>query len=294
MSNLALEAVPQFRADYLVTREKLGDRRPVERIRAHYMLERQLAQRLLSSSKSDRGHVYTDVYAELFRMLPDHPQHIGSHLDPSDDIPDRIRLDLKYLQTFLSPDTVFLEIGCGDAEMSYAVANLVRSAYGLDVTDALIEYGRSPGNFRFVKTACTNIDLPDHSVDVAFSNQLMEHLHPDDAESQVREVVRVLRPGGSYLCRTPNRVTGPHDVSRYFDQTATGFHLCEYDYGSVRQLFMRAGFRKVKFLMTSRGRKAPFPYWVAQSVELALRQFPQLKRSRVLAHLMELNVVGVM
>lgn len=293
MSHSEFQAIPKLRTDYLTTRIKRNDHRPVERIRAHYMLERQLAQRLLNSSRAERGHVYTEVYAELFRSLPDHPQHITVHSVQTENIPERIELDLKYLRTFLSPDTVFLEIGCGDAEVSYAVANLVKSACGLDVTDALIKYSCAPKNFKFIKTASTNIDLPDHSVDVAFSNQLMEHLHPDDAESQVREVVRVLRSGGSYFCRTPNRVTGPHDVSRYFDQTATGLHLLEYDYGSVRKLFLRAGFRKVRFLVTSRGRTAPLPYWVARSVEIVLGQLPQLKRSRVLEHLMELNVVGV-
>ena len=55
-------------------------------------------------------------------------------------------------------------------------------------------------------------------------------MHLADAEAQLREMQRVLSPGGAYWCRTPNRVTGPHDISCFFDQVATGFHLLEYDY----------------------------------------------------------------
>jgi predicted SAM-dependent methyltransferase len=34
------------------------------------------------------------------------------------------------------------------------------------------------------------------SVDLAYSNQLMEHLHPDDASEQLANVYRALKPGG--------------------------------------------------------------------------------------------------
>ncbi len=70
----------------------------------------------------------------------------------------------------------------------------------------------------------------------------MEHLHPDDASDQLREIFRILRPGGVYLCITPNRLSGPHDISRYFSDTAQGLHLREYSAGELCELFQRAGF----------------------------------------------------
>jgi SAM-dependent methyltransferase len=40
----------------------------------------------------------------------------------------------------------------------------------------------------------------------------MEHLHVEDAEAQLQEIHRVLRPGGHYVCTTPSVITGPHDI----------------------------------------------------------------------------------
>ena len=34
---------------------------------------------------------------------------------------------------------------------------------------------------------------------------------------------RALKPGAVYVCITPNRLSGPHDISLYFDSVATGF-----------------------------------------------------------------------
>lgn len=282
-------AQPALRPDYLMTQKQRGDRRSTERLIAHYLLERRLAERLLSSPKTERGKVYSQVYAELFASLPDHPQHTRGSADDA----RSIQLNVKYLRDLLTQDCAFLEIGCGDAATSFAVAGSVGHAYGLDVTDALIPYDDAPPNFHFLKTRSTNIDLPDNTVDIAFSNQLMEHLHPEDALEQLGEVIRVLRPGGAYWCRTPNRVTGPHDVSRYFDYVATGLHLQEYDYRSIRKLFKQAGFRHVRFDVMARGRKARFPYWMAWAAESFLTHVPGMTNSHIVKRVMELNVVGV-
>ena len=277
-----------LRPDYQETRRQRGDDRPIERIRAHYQLERQLARRLLAASKSERADVYSAVYAELFSSLADHPQRTIDRTSQG----EQIRLELDLLRSFLSPHAHFLELGCGDARLSYAAAAMVKLASGVDVTEELIDRTHAPKNFRFVRTIGTDIDLPSDCVDVAYSNQLMEHLHPDDAQDQLAEIVRVLRPGGLYWCRTPNRVTGPHDVSRYFDYAATGFHLHEYDFRSMRRLFTRTGFRRVRFYMTVRGVKTRFPYRLAATAETLVERFPWLANLHKVSHLMDLNVLG--
>ena len=74
----------------------------------------------------------------------------------------------------------------------------------------------------------------------------MEHLHPEDAFEQLRNIIRALAPGGRYVCITPNRLNGPHDVSSHLDREATGFHIKVYTVTELARLFRAAGFAKAR------------------------------------------------
>jgi SAM-dependent methyltransferase len=273
--NSASSVWPPFRADHEETRRWLKDSRSSERVRAHYVLERILANRLRNARSAVRSRVYCEVYEELFRSLPDHPQRAVTK--PVRE--RRVQQLLMLLMPLLGPQKTLLEIGCGDAELSSAVAPKVKRSYALDVTAALIEGKTLPENLEFVLTSGTEIGLPDASIDVALSDQLMEHLHPDDAFNQLLEVFRVLKPGGVYLCLTPNRLTGPHDISVRFDYEATGFHLQEYDSRSLSSLLRMAGFRRVNFVALIGVHKLPVPHLILRCLEATLRIAPNRIRA---------------
>src|SRR5262249_18317316 len=209
-----LESTLGLRPDFARHRQSSEDKRSPERLFAHYSLERELSNRLRFAPREERLALYTTVYQELFESLPDHPQR-----SPSKD-PSRVDAQLRGMVRHLDAGSVFLEIGCGDAAVAFAAAKIVATAYGLDVIDALIDVSTMPANFAFVRTSGVDIPLPDNTVDFAYSYQFMEHLHPNDAVDQLREIQRVLKSGGRYMCITPNRVTGPHDISVYFNYEA--------------------------------------------------------------------------
>jgi SAM-dependent methyltransferase len=54
------------------------------------------------------------------------------------------------------------------------------------------------------------IPVPETAVDLAWSGNFMDHLHPDDAGEHLQSVRRALVPGGQYLCET----TTPRDTRR--------------------------------------------------------------------------------
>lgn len=265
----------QLRGDFETTKRRARDSRSPEQIVAHYRLERRLSDRLRTAPPETRGKVYSIVYAELFNTLPDHPQNSApAHTG-------RAEREASLLRGFLTKGATYLELGCGDALVTFEIAGQVATAYGLDVTDALIRRDEAPPNFQYLQTNGIDIPLPAASVDFVYSNQLMEHLHPDDAQAQLREVCRVLKPNGKYLCQTPSRMTGPHDVSVFFDYEATGFHLKEYDYRSLRKLGLAAGFRRIDYHFLLKGRRLAMPFWFGSAFERLLTATPKRWRARL-------------
>jgi SAM-dependent methyltransferase len=292
----ATNAAPiyKLRPDFAKIQRRLSETRTPERLVAHYALERKLSDRLRRASREARRTVYTEVYSELVASLPDHPYHCASRASAV----ERLDAQLKRIGSYLLPGSAFLEIGCGDAALAFAAAPRTSIAYAVDVTDALIDFANAPVNFRFLQTNGVEIPLATASIDLAYSNQLMEHLHTADAADQLEEVHRILKPGGCYICITPSRLTGPHDISCYFDYEATCFHLREYDYGALRDLFQDAGFTEFRCYVSARGKQIRIPYPLMRTFELIFLALPRqlrvsLTRTRAVSYAMGLNVVGV-
>ena len=200
--------------------------RTADQLRQHYEVERTLADRLRQASRQERRTLYAAVYSELFRLVPDHPQ--VTQVASPELLQQRVLGQLRMLRPFLRRDAIFLEIGPGDGALANAVARSVQWVFTVDVTAALRGSQATPANVLHVLIDGCAVPLRPGSVDVAYSNQLMEHLHPDDALEQLRSIYQVLAPGGVYVCITPNRLNGPHDISGYFADVATGLHLKEY------------------------------------------------------------------
>lgn len=226
--------------------------RRVEDVRHQYEVEKALAATLRSAPAEDRRRLYTQVYDEMFRLCPDHPQLVGKR-DPSIDAA-KISRQLTILRHYVRPEHTYLEIGAGDCALTVAIAQIARSCIAVDVSTEVTRQAHWPDNLELIISDGSSIPVPTGSVDVAYSNQLMEHLHPDDVEVQLANIYAALKPGGIYICRTPNRLSGPHDISGPYDDVATGFHLREYTIRETLELFRRAGFRRFGGFVLVRGR----------------------------------------
>jgi SAM-dependent methyltransferase len=253
--------------------------RTPERLRAHYKVERRLADRLRRAPDAEaRRRIFATMYDDLFREVPDHPRLI-SRDDAAAERARDIGWDLAQLRPYLEPGCTFLEIGAGDCALSSRVAEGAARVYAVDISDQAA--GRLPANVSFVLSDGTSVPVPPGSVDVAFSDQLMEHLHPDDARDQLANIHRALKPGGVYFCITPNRYYGPSDISAYFDDEAQGFHLREYSLGEIEQMFRAAGFSKIHAYVGARGFFMRFPRHALLALEWLLERLPAAARRRV-------------
>lgn len=279
----------QVRPDFDRIRAARNETRSAERLAAHFDVESCLARQLAASRKQDRSTLYSDVYRQLFASVEDHPQHRGSTSVRQ----DRLRMQLGFLRRMLRPADTYVEIGCGDAALTKAVAPFVAHSVGVDVTPELIGMDGVLPSFRYLNTDGTTLDLRDGSVDLVYSNQLMEHLHVEDAAEQLQEVFRVLKPGGRYVCSTPNRLTGQHDISCYFRYEPAGFHMREYDHRSLARLFREVGFTGVVGSVTAKGMTVSLPLAIIAPVEAMFERLPVRLRARIALLPIVFNTAGV-
>ncbi len=255
-----------------------------EQIKQQYELEKRLADRLRNASKEERSMLYSTVYDELYRN--------SSHW--SNQPLELAEMQVRLLRRFVDRDDVFLEIGPGDCSVSIEMAKSAKRVYAVDVSKIRTGNSEWPQNFKLFLTDGCSIPLPE-SVDVAYSNQLMEHLHPDDALEQLQNIRDVLSPNGIYICITPNRLCEPHDVSKYFDEVPKGLHLKEYTITELVALFKVAGFSRVRAFVSCKGFiLSPFlPALPFTWIEDVLSILPLLIRKPVARLLHAVKIVGI-
>jgi len=250
-----------------------GDLRSEDQLREHYRIERELANRLREASRAERRTLYTLVYEELLQRVPHHPRRTTARdaawLARREREIGRL---LRFLDRFISLRTRFLEVGAGDCALALKVSDIAEHVVAVDVCDQVC--GERPCNFELALSDGCSIPVPAGSIDVAFSNQMMEHLHPEDARDQLVNIFRSLAPGGTYVCITPNRLYGPRDVSGYFDDIATGLHLREYSAREIREMLLAVGFARVHFYLGGRGWYARCPGWIVSGLERLLEALP--------------------
>src|SRR6187551_3516633 len=232
-------------------------------IEHHYRVELELAERLRSAPPSERLGLYGEVYDELYRRVPTHPQLTRkvSEAERRAAVSDRVYL----LRRFIDPQTVFLEIGAGDGSLTLEVARHARKCYALDVSREILSGVQHPRVQTVLSDGCS-VPVPANSVTLAYSFQVMEHIHPDDALEQLRNLFSVIAPEGSYFCVTPSRLNGPHDVSKYFDTVARGFHLKEYTVTELEQLFRGVGFKRIQAYTIVRGHSLRLPLGLVKMI----------------------------
>jgi ubiquinone/menaquinone biosynthesis C-methylase UbiE len=114
---------------------------------------------------------------------------------------------LSFIERHLVPGrTRFLDCGCGAGQYVFALADrLSLDAWGVEYEPAKAADGRQhPGHgHRIALGDVQALESESDSWDYAMLNEVLEHV-PDDTAA-VREVHRVLKPGGRLFVFSPNR-----------------------------------------------------------------------------------------
>ena len=149
----------------------------------------------------------------------------SSHLDPSENVIFQRHL-IAYIEASKLISGTVLEIGSGEG---YGISELSKKAQkyiAIDKYDTPInEELKKNNNIEFLEMSVPPLDFPENSVDFIVTFQVIEHIQND--KEFIKEIYRVLKPGGNLILTTPNRLMS---LSR------NPWHVREYSPEEMREI----------------------------------------------------------
>lgn len=165
-----------------------------------------------------------------------------------------------------------LDIGCGFGRHSYEAlrrgADVVSSDFSLpelveveQTVSAMHAYGELPDGVN--SSSCngdvTRLPFPDGSFDRIIASEILEHI--DDDMGAINELLRVLRPGGTFAATVP--ATLPEQIcwkitDEYHAPKVEGGHVRIYRRGELAQRMEAAG---LDIIGSHRAHSLHSPYW---------------------------------
>jgi SAM-dependent methyltransferase len=150
-----------------------------------------------------------------------------------------------------------IDFGCGSGRLAWVLGQLpLRLAYfGIDVDERLLAYAKSksPPHFRFAVNHALNIPASDASADMVCAFSVFTHLRHTETYVYLRDIRRVLRPGGR-LVFSFLEFAQPKHWQTFHDTAAAELHggpphLNEFIERSVIDLWCeKLGYRREAFI----------------------------------------------
>lgn len=126
-----------------------------------------------------------------------------------------------------------LDFGCGVGRLTQALAAHFDRSVGIDISPTMIELAtkanRHGERCRYVVNASDRLPgFADASLDLIYSNIVLQHIQRAYVESYLAEFLRVLRPGGALVFLMPSALHRPR-------------HAWRHAFVGIKRLLVRAG-----------------------------------------------------
>jgi hypothetical protein len=165
----------------------------------------------------------------------------------------------EYLQKFVAPSDAVMDVGAGYCDFINQIQ--ASNKYAVDVNREVARW--CAPDVRFVHAAPVEcIDLPPHSIDVAFMSNFLEHLSPQECSRLFDRFDNLLTPAGKILIIQPNYF---YCYRRYWDDFT---HIRAFSHVSLSDFVSSRGYEIVSlekgFLPFSFKSYHPKSYWITK------------------------------
>jgi SAM-dependent methyltransferase len=200
----------------------------------HFMDQNNVYARMRTADPLERARIYAEIYdagpaaAKAAAIRP---------------LSARRRKRLALYSDIIGPGHhAILELGCGTGDLTCVLAGLAFRVVGIDMSGASLAVARQRAaqlaedlgsRVQLIKMNAVRPEFAAGSFDYAVSTSMIEHLHPEDVDTHLKEVCRVLKPGGRYLVWCPNRLGHHKDRPD---------HLSMMSYAELTERMRQAGF----------------------------------------------------
>ena len=111
---------------------------------------------------------------------------------------------VKMLTSHLKTGDKVLEIGCGTGYFTREIVKTGALVTAIDISPELLDIAKQEiieSNVHFMIDNAYELSFGDHTFDSVVGSSVLHHLEPEKA---IRELFRVLKPGGSFYFTEPN------------------------------------------------------------------------------------------
>jgi SAM-dependent methyltransferase len=159
----------------------------------------------------------------------------GSWLPPWTDLEHYARYE--FCKNFVGGKIV-VDCACGSGESTAIFAAMkAKRVIGIDIDISTIEEKhRRLENIEFIQSSAEKLPLSSDFADCFISLETIEHIDQD--VSFLNEIYRILKPGGLFICSTPNRdITNPGTSLQ--DKPINPYHVREYNLREFTELIQK-------------------------------------------------------
>ena len=153
----------------------------------------------------------SSINNDIYEQLGD--RWYTAHDDPVALLRAESRLKTPWIIERMPAGAQVLDVGCGAGFLSNALAASGFTVTGLDISSDSLRVARkfdATGSVNYITGDAYQLPFADHSFDAVTAMDFLEHI--DRPGAFVREVSRVLRPGGRFFFHTFNRNRFSHLV----------------------------------------------------------------------------------